>query len=195
MKSISFRTAHRRVSSAIPGVFRSITAGAAILGLALSASAKDSPTAQSNGSGQTSTAKRTAKRHWFQVGVASWYGREFQGRRTAAGERFDMNSMTCAHPSLPMGTWLKVTNLDSRETAFVRVNDRGPFFEGRIVDLSFAAAHAVGLEGIGKVKLEALADTDPILVKGLLAQVRMPVLFDMWLPRVGQFSSAFRLTA
>lgn len=194
MKRISFRTAHRRVSRLIPGVFRGLTAGSVVLGLALSASAKDVPSPHEIA--KSSPEKRTAKkRHWFQIGVASWYGLQFQGRPTATGERFDMNDMTCAHPSLPMGTWLKVTNLSNRATTFVRVNDRGPFFAGRIVDLSLAAANAVGLAGVGKVKLEAVPQGDPDLVRGLLAQVRMPVLFDLWLPRPGQFSPSFRLTA
>jgi rare lipoprotein A len=115
-------------------------------------------------------------RRWYQVGIASWYGEQFQGRKTAAGESFDMNGMTCAHPSLPMGTWLKVTNLKNRQTAFVRVNDRGPVLEGRIVDLSFAAARSVGLKGVGKVKLETVPAGDPALVEGLMAEVQMPVL-------------------
>ncbi|MDP9039769.1 MAG: septal ring lytic transglycosylase RlpA family protein [Acidobacteriota bacterium] len=143
------------------------------LGLAVSASAGDvtSPKVAAAHPSATSSPRR---RHWYEVGVASWYGQQFQGRRTAAGERFDMNSMTCAHPTLPMGTWLKVTNLHSRQTAFVRVNDRGPVLEGRIVDLSFAAAHAVGLHGVGRVRLEAIAASDPALAEGLMAQVQMP---------------------
>jgi rare lipoprotein A len=118
-----------------------------------------------------------AKR-WLQVGVASWYGLQFQGRKTAGGERFDMNTMTCAHPSLPMGTWLRVTNLRNRRTTFVRVNDRGPVVDGRIVDLSYAAAQAVGLAGVGRVKLEAVGVSDPELDRALVAQLQVPVLFD-----------------
>jgi rare lipoprotein A len=82
--------------------------------------------------------------------------------------------MTCAHPSLPMGTWLKVTNLKNRRTAFVRVNDRGPVVDGRIVDLSAAAARTLGLAGLGKVKLEAVRDGDADLAKALVAQVQYP---------------------
>jgi rare lipoprotein A len=103
---------------------------------------------------------------------------KFQGRKTATGEAFDMNSMTCAHPTLPMGTWLRVTNLKNRKTAFVRVNDRGPVLETRIVDLSFAAAQTLGLAGVGKVKLEAVRESDPDLAKALMARVQMPVLFE-----------------
>ena len=116
-------------------------------------------------------------RRWYQVGIASWYGTRFQGRRTAGGERFDMNGMTCAHPTLPMGTWLRVTNLKNRRTAFVRVNDRGPIIEGRIVDLSFAAAQMLGMPGLGKVKLDMVRDDDPVMAKELMAQVQVPMLF------------------
>jgi rare lipoprotein A len=102
---------------------------------------------------------------------------QFQGRRTAAGETFDLNGMTCAHPTLPMGTWLRVTNLKNRKTAFVRVNDRGPVLEGRIVDLSQAAARVLGMAGVANVKLEAVRDGDPEMARELMAQVQMPLLF------------------
>jgi rare lipoprotein A len=123
--------------------------------------------------------KKSARtKHWYEVGIASWYGTQFQGHRTAAGERFDMNTMTCAHPTLPMGTWLRVTNLRNRRIAFVRVNDRGPVVDGRIVDLSYAAAQAVGLVGVGKVKLESVREGDPDLDRALVAQLQIPVLPD-----------------
>jgi rare lipoprotein A len=73
-----------------------------------------------------------------------------------------------------MGTWLRVTNLRNRKTAFVRVNDRGPVFEGRIVDLSFAAARSLGLAGVGKVKLETVRESDPELARALVAQLQVP---------------------
>jgi rare lipoprotein A len=88
-----------------------------------------------------------------------------------------MNLMTCAHLTLPMGTWLRVTNLKNRKTAYVRVNDRGPVLEGRIVDLSYAAARVLGLAGVGKVQLETVRQDDPDLARALLAQVQMPDLF------------------
>jgi rare lipoprotein A len=151
-------------------------------------SAKDgSPLGYSQVQPAQSGAKQAAKtksraglkvKRWFQVGVASWYGLQFQGRKTADGERFDMNTMTCAHPSLPMGSWLRVTNLRNRRTTFVRVNDRGPVVDGRIVDLSYAAAQAVGLAGVGRVRLEAVGVSDPELDRALVAQLQMPVLLD-----------------
>jgi rare lipoprotein A len=116
--------------------------------------------------------------HWYQIGIASWYGNRFQGRTTAAGEAFDMNELTCAHPTLPMGTWLRVTNLHNRKSTFVRVNDRGPVVDGRIVDLSFAAAQVIGLSGVGRVKLEQIHQNDPALAQALVAQLQFPVLFN-----------------
>ena len=180
MKRISFRTAREEVSNLIPRFVQGTAVAALTLAVALSASAKDAPSAKAmDATGSRTSEGPVKKHHWYQVGTASWYGPEFQGRKTAAGERFDMNSMTCAHPTLPMGTWLKVTNLKNRQTAYVRVNDRGPVIEGRIVDLSRAAAHAVGLKGIGKVKLEALPASDPELLTGLMAQSNpMPFLFE-----------------
>ena len=126
-------------------------------------------------SGETSnnsTRSSASFRHWLQVGKASWYGLKFQGHRTANGEHFNMNSLTCAHRTLPLGSWVRVTNLRNRKSVLVRVNDRGPVPENRIIDLSYAAAHAVGLDGIGEVRLEAVPLADP----ATLAQLHVPAL-------------------
>ncbi|WP_442968786.1 septal ring lytic transglycosylase RlpA family protein [Ramlibacter sp.] len=96
----------------------------------------------------------------FQRGVASWYGLSFHGRRTASGERFDMNALTAAHPTLPFGTRVKVRSLVNGREVIVRINDRGPFARGRIIDLSHAAARAIGLLGPG-VKRVALTLVEP----------------------------------
>jgi rare lipoprotein A len=88
-----------------------------------------------------------------------------------------MNTMTCAHPTLPMGTWLRVTNLHNHRTAYVRVNDRGPVVDGRIVDLSYAAAQVLGFQGLAKVKLETISIDDPAIAETMVAQVRMPQPF------------------
>ena len=95
---------------------------------------------------------------WHQTGLASWYGPDFQGKQTANGEIFDMNDLTCAHRSLPLGTWLKVTDLHSRKWIVVRVNDRGPVPETRIADLSAAAAHMLGMgnRGVSRVRLDVI---------------------------------------
>ena len=153
------------------------------MGLALSASARDGSTVIKDQNPSVKDQAQAKKpehkpRRWYQIGIASWYGPRFQGRTTADGEAFDMNRMTCAHPTLPMGTWLRVTNLRNRRSTFVRVNDRGPVVDGRIVDLSAAAAKVLRLSGVGKVKLEAVRENDPELTKALEAELKMPSLFD-----------------
>lgn len=93
-----------------------------------------------------------------QVGVASWYGPGFHGNRTANGEIYDQYELTAAHPSLPLGTRAMVTNLENGRAVQVRINDRGPFVGGRVIDLSYAAARSVGMIGPGtaRVRIEVL---------------------------------------
>ncbi len=86
-----------------------------------------------------------------QIGVASWYGEYHHGRRTASGGVYDMYELTAAHPMLPFDTRLRVTNLDNGRSVVVRINDRGPYVGGRIIDLSYAAARALGATGTGLV--------------------------------------------
>lgn len=88
-----------------------------------------------------------------QAEVASWYGPGFHGRKTASGERFDMNALTAAHRSLAFGRLVRVTNAASGRSVVVRVNDRGPYAHGRSIDLSRAAARAVGCPGVCRVHL------------------------------------------
>jgi len=92
-------------------------------------------------------------------GLASWYGGKFHGRLTSSGEVFDTNTMTAAHKVLPFGALVKVTNLDNGLSAVVKINDRGPFVEGRIIDLSRAAADEIGMlgQGVAPVSLEIVA--------------------------------------
>ena len=92
---------------------------------------------------------------WTQVGIASWYGRDFHGKYTSNGEVYNMYAYTAAHKTLPMNTIVKVTNLDNGKSVVVRVNDRGPFVKDRIIDLSYAAGKKLGLDktGIAPVKL------------------------------------------
>ncbi len=93
-----------------------------------------------------------------EVGVASWYGEPFHGRRTASGEVYDMYQLTAAHRTLPLPTCAEVTRLEDGRTVVVRVNDRGPFVEGRrIIDLSYSAAEAIGLVGPGTTEVEVRA--------------------------------------
>ena len=93
-----------------------------------------------------------------ETGVASWYGREFHGRPTANGETFDMHAVSAAHPTLPLPTWVRITNLENGRSLVVRVNDRGPFVDNRIIDLSFRAAQLLGFAttGLARTRVEAL---------------------------------------
>ena len=91
-----------------------------------------------------------------EEGIASWYGHPFHGRHAANGEIYDMYAMTAAHRTLPFGTQVRVHDLENGRDVEVRINDRGPFVEGRIIDLSFAAAQTMGMSGIAHVRLEIL---------------------------------------
>ena len=114
-------------------------------------------------------------RHWTQLGRASWYGRPFQGQATASGELYNMNSMTCAHRSLPLGASVLVTNLRNHRSVLVRVNDRGPVPETRIVDLSYAAAKLLGFHGLASVRLDLV---DPALSPAQIAEMSWPAQFQ-----------------
>jgi rare lipoprotein A len=98
----------------------------------------------------------------YQVGKASWYGSLFQGKATASGEDYDMNSFTAAHRELPLGTFVKVTNLKNLKTVIVRINDRGPVTPGRIIDLSYRAARALQMHqnGLQRVQIDLVEPKD-----------------------------------
>ncbi len=104
----------------------------------------------------------TSAHGYEEKGVASWYGSDFHGKKTACGEVYNMHAMTAAHKILPMHTKIRVTNLENGKSAVLRVNDRGPFVDNRIVDLSYAGAKALDMVGPGtaRVRLEALTRTD-----------------------------------
>jgi len=93
-------------------------------------------------------------RGYVERGIASWYGRKFHGRKTSSGEIYNMHDMTAAHKTLPIPIYVKVRNLDNGRTAIVKVNDRGPFIDGRIIDLSYAAATRLGVDGPGTANVE-----------------------------------------
>lgn len=92
-----------------------------------------------------------------QRGIASWYGPKFHGRRTASGEIYNMHAMTAAHKTLPLGTVVRVTDISSDHSVVVKINDRGPFVHGRIVDLSYAAAKQMKIVGQGTAEVELVA--------------------------------------
>lgn len=100
---------------------------------------------------------------YHERGIASWYGTKFHGRLTSSGEPYDMYKMTAAHKTLPLPTYVRVTNLDNGKSAIVRVNDRGPFHDGRIIDLSYAAAMKLGVNktGTAHVDVAAINPRDP----------------------------------
>jgi rare lipoprotein A len=99
---------------------------------------------------------------FHQTGRASWYGRDFHGRKTANGERYDMHAMTAAHRTLPLGSYVRVTNPATDRSVVVRINDRGPYARGRIIDLSMAAANLLGMRHVGtaRVQIEGLTQQE-----------------------------------
>lgn len=111
---------------------------------------------------------------WEESGIASWYGGIFQGRTTANGETYDTNGYTAAHRTLPFGTVLEVTNLDNDLSVQVRVNDRGPFVDDRIIDLTYAAAKDIDMirDGTARVRIVAL--------EGSIQDVRFNVQIGAW---------------
>lgn len=117
----------------------------------------------SQSSNEVNETKKTLKansKHLLanRQGKASWYGRRFQGRPTASGERFNQHEMTAAHRSLPFGSRVRVINLNNGQSTVVRINDRGPYARGRIIDLSRAAAEAIGMQhsGTAPVRIEVI---------------------------------------
>jgi rare lipoprotein A len=111
-------------------------------------------------------ASRTERKP-YQVGMASWYGKQFHGKTTASGEDFDMFELTAAHRQLPLGTYVKVTNLRNGKWIIVRVNDRGPYVSGRIMDLSYGAARMLSFrDGIERVRLDIAQPETVAQVKG-----------------------------
>lgn len=99
---------------------------------------------------------------WKQRGRASWYGKKFHGRRTASGERFSAHGFTAAHRTLPIPSYVRVRRVANGQEVIVRINDRGPFHGGRVLDLSFAAAQKLGMVAVGsaEVEIERLTDED-----------------------------------
>ncbi|MBP1719780.1 MAG: rlpA [Deltaproteobacteria bacterium] len=97
-----------------------------------------------------------------EIGIASWYGKEYHGRNTSNGEIYNMYDMTAAHPTLPFHTLVRVTNLENGKRVGVRINDRGPFIEGRVIDLSYTGAQKIDMLGTGtaRVSLEAMLFAD-----------------------------------
>jgi rare lipoprotein A len=109
-------------------------------------------------------------------GIATWYGRRYHGRQTSSGEIYDMYAITAAHPTLPIPSYARVTNLQNGKTIVVRINDRGPFVEGRLIDLSYTAAHRLGILAAGSamVEVEAIVPDAPAPQLAAAAAVPSP---------------------
>lgn len=107
----------------------------------------------------------TSLRPYKERGIASWYGRKFHGEKTSIGEIYDMYAMTAAHPTLPLPSYARVTNIVTGKSVVVRVNDRGPFLHGRVIDLSYGAAYRIGTaqKGSGEVEVEAIIPGESVL--------------------------------
>ena len=135
-----------------------------------------------------------------QTGIASWYGKQFHGNKTSIGETYDMYEMSAAHPTMPLPSYAKVTNLQNGKTVIVRVNDRGPFLHDRIIDLSYAAAKALDYadKGTARVRVERLTAADieggrtatsaPVTPVAPVAPVTSPAATGGWGIQVGSFS-------
>lgn len=121
-----------------------------------------------------------------QVGISSWYGPGFNGRLTASGEVFDMHQLTAAHRTLPLPSYIRVTNLSNNRVVIVRVNDRGPYHGKRILDLSYAAARALGFKGVAKVSIEPV-DQGPV---GHLRKGKALSSAQVYRVRLGNFPNA-----
>jgi rare lipoprotein A len=125
-------------------------------------------------------------------GIASWYGKMFHGRKTASGEIYDMFAMTAAHKTLPIPSFARVTNLQNGKSVVVRVNDRGPFHAGRVIDLSYAAAMRIGIAaaGSGLVEVERIFAPSDVVALGPVAP---PAMADVVTPIVQQDAAALWL--
>src|SRR5215467_6307784 len=133
----------------------------------------------------TGCTKKSGAPGTVEVGIASWYGHPFHGRPTASGEIYDMEKMTAAHRTFRLGTVVRVQNLANKQTVEVRINDRGPFVDDRIIDLSHAAAQAISMPGITTVRLEVIR----------IPPTRAPQVFAVQIGAFSQRSEAENLRA
>lgn len=129
-----------------------------VIGLGIAAAVAVSPPSQAGEPGYLPFCTLKVAQSASREGLASWYGDEFQGDPTASGEPFNMNALTAAHPDLPLGTKIRVTNLKNDRSLILRINDRGPYIPGRFLDVSRAAARLLGFAEAGKahVRIQVL---------------------------------------
>jgi rare lipoprotein A len=148
------------IARGLASVFLVVSLGAA-QGPTNSGSKDTQSTTPRNTVARSKSGSRTQTTHHqpYQVGTASWYGEYFEGRATASGEPYKMHELTAAHPTLPLGTWVRVTNLHNGRVVHVRINDRGPIIPGRIIDLSYGAALVLNFQdkGLQRVRLDLVS--------------------------------------
>ncbi|MFO0388954.1 MAG: septal ring lytic transglycosylase RlpA family protein [Alphaproteobacteria bacterium] len=165
-------------------MFRSLPFVVAVLMLGTLSACQPSPSGKPTGNVKIGKPYEIAGKMYYpeydqnydRVGTASWYGPGFHGKYTANGELFDQNDLTAAHPTLPMPSLVRVTNLQTGKSAIIRVNDRGPFKDSRIIDLSKKSAQRLGIQGLAKVRVQFLQRE----TEEYLATIRSGQSFDMF---------------
>jgi rare lipoprotein A len=133
---------------------------------------------------ETPAVVKPVKHHWYEIGKATWYGGDFNGKKTASGAIYNENELTCAHRSLPLGSLVRVTNLENHRSTLVKVTDRGPWVQSAMLDLSHAAAEKLGFSGTAKVGIEQVKRAD--LGKQELAELRFPAAATARAGRAGR---------
>jgi len=137
--------------------------------------------------------ERRSEGDLLQKGTASWYGEPYHGRKTSNGETYNMWSLTAAHKTLPFGTWVRVVNTENKRETRVRINDRGPFIRGRIIDLSRKAAEAIGMLGTGTAHVKIYLDKGPDTRRKNSVSTTPPVDADgHWVVQIASFREGHR---
>jgi rare lipoprotein A len=155
------------------GIMKTILTALTALLLGVGVATASDPVSDSRSSKTKKSAQNVKKIKKTMVGEASWYGKAFHGRTTASGEEYDMFQLTAAHKSLPLGTYVKVTNLRNGKWAVLKVNDRGPYVGDRILDVSYGAAQVLNFRGRGveKVKIEVIEPRTMAMAEGSMETV------------------------
>jgi rare lipoprotein A len=141
---------------------RGMAYGLAIVLLVVSLGSAQGPVGSESGNARSNLSQWSRNKppssKAYQIGTASWYGSEFQGKATASGEPYNMHDFTAAHPTLAIGSWVRVTNLRNGRAVVLRINDRGPIVPGRIIDVSYSAARALEFKahGLQRVRLDVV---------------------------------------
>jgi len=152
-----------RIAHGLASIFLVVSLGAAQGPTSSGSKDTQSATPRNTVTGLKSRSRTKTTHHQpYQVGTASWYGEYFEGRATASGEPYKMHELTAAHPTLPLGSWVRVTNLHNGRFVHVRINDRGPIIPGRIIDLSYGAAQVLHFQsqGLQRVRLDLVSPRD-----------------------------------